>query len=93
MGNLGDLPSVTCADVAFLKVSANFYTAFKASISGGGKGDAGNGFLSASVISMASFIASYFDDKDSNWDFCGGNSTVSLTRSAAVLVTYIFQHQ
>ena len=71
VGTLGDVPSVPCAAVYFLKFSANVSSAFKSSITGAWKGDAGNGFLIALVISMAAFVARYFDDNDSNWHCCG----------------------
>ena len=70
MDILGDVPSVTCATVAFLKISVNVSNAFKYSITGSGKGDTGNGFLSASVSSMADFAARYFYDKYGNWHCC-----------------------
>ena len=63
---LGDVPSVTCNDIYFLMVSDNFSNDFKYPITGDGKDDAGNGFLSASVSSMAALVASYFGNKDGN---------------------------
>ena len=71
VGTLGDVPYVPCAAVAFLKISANVSSAFRFLIPVAGKGDAGNGFLSASVISMDDFVARNFDDNDSNWHCCG----------------------
>ena len=63
---LGDVPSVTCNDVSFLMVSDKFSNDFKYSITGDGKDDAGNGFLSALVSSMADLVARYFGNKDGN---------------------------
>ena len=65
------MPYITCAAVDFLNISANISNDFKSSISGDGKGDTSNGFLSASVSSMAAFVARYFEDKDVNWHCCG----------------------
>ena len=67
----GDVPSVTCAAVAFLNISSNVSSTFKSSIPGYGKGDAGNGLLVELVISMDAFVVSYFDGKDVNWHCCG----------------------
>ena len=91
VGNLRDVPYFTCAAVYFLKISANVYNAFKYSIPGDGKGDAGNGFLRELVILMADFVSRDFDDKDGNCHCCGKNYTLSLTQSTAVFVTYIVQ--
>ena len=62
-GTLGDVPSVTCASVDFINISANVYNSFKYSIQGYGKGDADNGFLSALVWSMSAFLIEMFEIK------------------------------
>ena len=48
-GTLGDVTSVTCSSIAFLKISANVYNSFKSSILGYGKGEDDNGCLIALV--------------------------------------------
>ena len=71
MGTIRDVPSITCAAVDFLNISANISNYFKSSIPGDGKGDTSNGFLSTLLISMSAFVARYFDDKYVNWHCCG----------------------
>ena len=60
---------------------------FKSSIPGDWKGDSGNGFLSVSISSMAAFVAMIFIINTVI------DIVVPLKRPAAVLVTYIVQHQ
>ena len=56
VGTLGDVPYVTCDSGASLNISANVSNAFKYSITGAGKGETGNGFLSALVTSTDAFV-------------------------------------
>ena len=87
------MPSVRCAAAAFLNISTNISSTFKSSIIGARKGGSGNGLLRTSDISMDAFVARDFDDNSGNWHCFGEKSTVSLTRSASVLVTYMVQHR
>ena len=66
VGTLGDVTYVSCYDMAFLNISANFSNAFKSSVPGDRKGGDGNGFLRAPVTSISDFVTREFGDKDGN---------------------------
>ena len=80
VGTIVNVPSIPYAAVYFLKFSSNVSSAFKYSIPGAGKGDAGNGLLIALASSMADFVARCFDDNDVNC-YCFGKNPLCHLRA------------